>query len=93
MISVSPKPSRGVMLSPKTSTPMQTAVTGSKAPRMAVGVEPMYWMALVVHRNEMAVGNTASPKRQPHRYQRSGTLQPPPISRRTTNKRMPNSRT
>ena len=32
----------GVSGSPKTATPKKTAVTGSSAPRMAVGVDPMY---------------------------------------------------
>ena len=62
----------GAQVSPKTVIPKNTAVTGSSAPRMAVGVEPMYWMAPVVQRNDTAVGKTASASRHPHRYQRSG---------------------
>ena len=47
-------PMRGVIDSPKTVMLKKTAVSGSNAPKIAVGVEPMYWMALVVQRNEMA---------------------------------------
>ncbi len=41
MIAARPMISRGVSRSPKTLTPITTAVTGSRAPSMAVGVEPM----------------------------------------------------
>ena len=54
--------------SPKTVTPKKTAVKGSSAPRIAVGVEPMYWIAWVVQRNDMAVGKMASAIRLPHKY-------------------------
>lgn len=37
-----------------------TAVTGSMAPRIAVGVEPMICIALVVQTRDMTVGKTAS---------------------------------
>ena len=37
----------GVSASPNTVTPKKTAVTGSSAPSIAVGVEPMYCMAPV----------------------------------------------
>ena len=36
---------------------------------MAVGVEPIYWIACVVQRNDMAVGNIANAIRLPQRYQ------------------------
>ena len=68
IIITSPTHSLGVSVSPKTVMPKKMAVTGSNAPRMAVGVEPMYWMALVVQRNEMAVGKTARASRLPHKY-------------------------
>lgn len=42
MIIAMPQPILGVSGSPKTATPKKTAVTGSSAPRMAVGVDPMY---------------------------------------------------
>lgn len=41
MINTIPQHNLGVRLSPKIVTPKNTAVTGSKAPRIAVGVEPM----------------------------------------------------
>ena len=47
-------------------------------------VEPMYWMALVVHKNEIAVGKTASASKFPHRYHLSGTWTAMPKSSRTT---------
>lgn len=37
-----PNISLGVSSSPKTVTPKNTAVTGSRAPSIAVGVEPIY---------------------------------------------------
>ena len=55
-----PRIMRGVSCSPKISTPKNKAVTGSKAPRIAVGVEPMYCMAFVIVTNEITVGKTAS---------------------------------
>lgn len=60
-----PHSSLSVRDSPKIVTPKNTAVKGSRAPRMAVGVEPIYWMAWVVHRKEMAVGKTAKAIRFP----------------------------
>ena len=54
IIITSPKLSLTVRLSPKTAIPKKMAVTGSNAPRMAVGVEPIYWMAPVVQRKDMA---------------------------------------
>ena len=68
IISTIPRHSLGVSCSPKMVTPKKTAVTGSKAPSMAVGVEPMYWMACVVQRKEIAVENTANANRLPHKY-------------------------
>lgn len=66
-----------VKLSPKTAIPKKMAVTGSNAPRIAVGVEPMYWMAPVVQRKDMAVGKTASASKLPHRYHSSGVFSTP----------------
>ena len=47
-ISAMPKERRSVNTSPNISMPATTAVTGSRAPIMAVGVEPMRWMALAM---------------------------------------------
>ena len=58
----------GVMTSPNTEIPINKAVKGSKAPRMAVGMEPIYWIALVVHTKEIAVGKIASPSRLSQTY-------------------------
>lgn len=60
-----PDASRPVIPSSKSSMPMITAVTGSIAPRIAVGVDPIAWMAIVVQTSDMMVGKTASsePKR------------------------------
>ena len=43
--------------SPKNRIPKTTAVTGSNAPNMAVGVAPTYWTAIVVQTNDSTVGN------------------------------------
>ena len=66
MISTMPQPMRRVRVSPKTATPKNTAVTGSSAPRIAVGVDPIRFMARVVQRNEIAVGKSARASRLPH---------------------------
>lgn len=42
MTSISPINMRVVMTSLKTTMPKNTAVTGSKTPNIAVGVEPIY---------------------------------------------------
>ena len=77
MIRMIPQHNRNVNDSPKTVTPKNTAVNGSKAPRIAVGVEPIYWMAPVVQRKDMAVGKTASASRLAHRYHWSGVFSTP----------------
>lgn len=77
IIITSPKLSLTVRLSPKTAIPKKMAVTGSNAPRMAVGVEPIYWMAPVVQRKDMAVGKTANASRLAHRYHWSGVFSTP----------------
>ena len=69
------------------------AVTGSSAPRMAVGVEPMYCMALVVQRNEMAVGKMARATTLPQRYHLDGTVSSTPVSSLKMKSDTPNSRT
>ena len=53
-------------LSPKTHTPMMTAVTGSKAPMMAAGVLPMRLMEMVMKKSDNTVGNKASWAAQSH---------------------------
>ena len=92
-MSAMPSPSRAVIRSPNTVMPKMMAVTGSSAPRMAVGVEPMYWMALVVQRNEMAVGKIDSASTLSHMYQRDGTVSSTPVSSLTMKSDKPNSRT
>ena len=61
-----PMASWKVKLSPKTNTPMMTAVTGSKAPMMAAGVLPMRLMEIVMKKRESTVGNNANCKPQSH---------------------------
>ena len=68
MIRMIPQHNRNVNDSPKTVTPKNTAVT-VQGPRIAVGVEPIYWTASVVQRKEIAVGNMAKAIRLPHKYQ------------------------
>ena len=59
-IITTPNMMRPVSCSPNTTTPQNKAVTGSSAPKMAVGVEPIRWMASVIVTNEMMVGNKAN---------------------------------
>lgn len=54
-----PKTRRGVSRSPKIITPKKRAVTGSNAPKMAVGVEPMLCIEIAVQISEITVGRKA----------------------------------
>lgn len=63
MMMMSPNHSRGEMISSNTVMPINMAVTGSNAPNMAVGVEPMYLMAAVVQTRDTVVGRIASIRR------------------------------
>ena len=72
IINTMPAKSRGVMTSWKMVTPKMSAVTGSKAPSMAVGVAPINFMADVVQSSDTAVGNRASRNRYIHIYHLSG---------------------
>ena len=76
IINIMPTTSTTVRTSPKTNIPIATAVTGSSAPRIAVGVEPIYCIAPVVQRNETAVGKIANPATHPHNNH--GFPPPPP---------------
>ena len=53
----------------KTKTEMQTAVTGSRAPTMAVGVEPAFWMPMLSIVIAMMVGTMATIQIQPKAVQ------------------------
>ena len=55
-----PNARRNVKCSPKHRTPMATAVIGSSAPMMAVGVEPMSCTATTISTSESTVGSSAS---------------------------------
>ena len=87
IIRMKPNMIRGVSDSWNTVTPKNTAVTGSKAPRMAVGVEPIYCMAPVVQSSDMAVGIRAKATRQHHSQGLSagGVCIPPAARVRQTN--------
>ena len=58
-IRIMPPTNRHVKLSPNIKTPMRTAVRGSNAPMMAVGGEPISFMAMVSRTNEMMVDTNA----------------------------------
>ena len=59
-MSTIPAKRRRVSDSPNTVTPMATAVNGSKAPMMAVGVAPTSWTAMVMNTSESTVGTSPS---------------------------------
>ena len=59
-MSAMPMARRREKASPKTVTPMTTAVTGSSAPRIADGVDPIFLMAIFMRKSEMTVGSRAS---------------------------------
>ena len=83
-ISATPTPIRNVKRSPKTMTPKNNAVTGSSAPRIAVGVEPMRRMAPAIVTSETIVGNNASETALIHiRGEGTACKSAPPRSRTT----------
>ena len=59
IMSTPPTASRTVSDWPSTATLSTTAENGSRAPKMAVGVEPISWIARVVHARDMTVGINA----------------------------------
>ena len=61
-----PATKRGVRDSPNTSTPMVTAVRGSKAPMMAVGVAPASRIAMVMNTSERTVGTSPNQPAKNH---------------------------
>ena len=61
-ISMIPTANWMVSVSSKTRTPMATAVSGSKAPMIAVGVAPTSWTAIVINTSDRMVGT--SPNQQ-----------------------------
>ena len=65
-ISTMPEANRHVKISPKTNVLITTAVTGSSAPRMDVGVLPMSWMDTLIKYSDSNVGNTANCITQSH---------------------------
>lgn len=79
-----PSMMRGVSCSPNTTTPKNSAVTGSSAPYMAAGVEPMRWMESVISTNEMIVGNKASERTFAHSTGEGTGCKAVQKSRRTT---------
>ncbi len=64
-IIVIPMRRREVSGSLKTSVPIATAVTGSREPMMAVGVEPMRRTAMAIVTSEMSVGTMPSMSEKP----------------------------
>lgn len=83
-ISATPTPMRSVNRSPKTMTPKNNAVTGSSAPRIAVGVEPMRRMAPAIVTSETIVGNSASETALTHIRGEGMTCKSAPPRSRTT---------
>lgn len=62
----------------------ERAVTGSSAPNMAAGVEPMRWMESVISTSEMIVGNKASERTFAHSTGEGTGCKAVQKSRRTT---------
>ena len=73
-MSAPPAHSRKESPCPSTITPSSTAETGSNAPKMAVGVEPMSWRARVVRPNEITVGIIARAIRFAHPHPVAGRV-------------------
>lgn len=53
-----------VRISPKTNTPIATAVTGSSAPRIAVGVDPIIFTAFTMNMSESTVATAVEERRR-----------------------------
>lgn len=68
IISKMPMPRRSVIGSQNIITANNTADTGSNAPSMATGVEPISCMAALVHRSEKAVGKKAMARASAHSH-------------------------
>ena len=66
--------------SPKTATPMTTAVSGSKAPKIEVSVGPMRLIACTSVMLERAVAGSARPRMQSH-VMPSVSIRTPPVCR------------
>ena len=66
--------------SPKTATPMTTAVSGSKAPKTEVSVGPMRLMACTSVMFDTAVAGSATPRMQSHAVP-SVSMRIPPVTR------------
>ena len=67
-IRIMPTMSLRVNDSPNTMTPMATAVNGSKAPMMAVGVAPTSCTAMVIKTNDNTVGTSPSQAAKNHAF-------------------------
>ena len=95
MIRTKPHVSRKVSVSLNTVMPKKMAVAGSKAPSMAVEVEPMCWIAMVVVSNDIAVGSRPKANKFPQRNHLSagGDILPPSIILRTAKRLHQNKRT
>ena len=95
MTRISPNNMRVVTTSLNTTMPKKTAVTGSKTPNIAVGVEPIYWMASVVQIKEMTVGNTDSAMMfaQSHHFSAGGVVSTPLAKARIANIIQPMAKT
>ena len=63
-----PTINRRVSDSPNTSTPMVTAVRGSKAPMMDVSVAPASRMAIVMNTKETTVGTNPNQPAKNHAF-------------------------
>ena len=62
MMSKIPTTNRSVIGSLNIVTAKKTAETGSNAPNIATGVEPIFWIAALVQIREKAVGKNAIAK-------------------------------
>lgn len=80
-MSTIPTMSCPVSISSKMVMPKNMAVTGSNAPNMAVGVEPTYCMAVVVHKKDITVGKRANATTHSHSHHLSGIMRfcPQPV--------------
>ena len=74
IISIRPPVSRVVRCSPNTITPHSTAVTGSKTPRSAVGVDPILCIDIAVQISDTAVGSRPSANIFSHRMLSDGNV-------------------
>ena len=73
-MSTMPTQSRKVKASPNIITPIATAVSGSRAPKIAVGVAPTSCTAMVMNNSDSTVGTNPNQQAKNHARGDGGSI-------------------